>query len=116
MNLTPALSGIAYAALAFTAVLTVGLSTDEPREVEFTTTAPAITALDAMSAARDYAATHGLTDCRTPGQAELDDVILAVPTDSTGVVVSLDVQAVGFDAALESGGVRRNLLACDEGK
>lgn len=109
----PILSGIAYAALAFVAVLTVGLSADEPREVEFTTTAPAITAVDAMNAARGYADAHGLTDCVPPGRAELDDVILAVPTDASGVVVSLDVQAVGFDAALESAGVRHNLLACD---
>lgn len=109
----PILSGIAYAALAFTAVLAVGLGTDEPREVEFTTTPPAITAVDAMDAARDYADAHELTDCVPPGHAGLDDVILAVPTDAAGVVVSLEVQAVGFDAALESAGVRHNLLACE---
>lgn len=109
----PILSGIAYAVLAFTAILIVGLSADEPRAVEFTTTAPAITAVEAMDAARDYADAHELTDCVPPDRAELDDVILAVPTDPSGVVVSLDVQAVGFDAALESAGVRHNLLACD---
>ena len=110
----PILSGVAYAALAFVAVLTVGLSADEPREVEFTTTAPVITAVDAMDAARGYADAHGLTDCVPPGRAELDDVILAVPSDASGAAVSLDVVAVGFDEALESAGVRRNLLACDK--
>ena len=110
----PILSGVAYAALAFVAVLTVGLSADEPREVEFTTTPPTITAVDAMDAARGYADVHGLTGCVPPGRAELDDVILAVPSDASGAAVSLDVVAVGFDEALESAGVRRNLLACDK--
>lgn len=114
-NLTTLAGGVL---VGFTITLGLGLGAvdDRPDEIILKATPEAtITALDAMDAARAYADAHGLTGCSTPDQADLDDVILTVPADpSSGSAVSLDVTEVTFDEALDSGGQRRNLLACDD--
>lgn len=85
----------------------------EGRTVEFTTVPshaePAVP-VGALDVARAHAREHGLTDCVDPAHARLDDVVLTVPSDPDADVV---ITPVGFDEALESGGLGRwNVLAC----
>lgn len=89
-------------------------SAEQPEVVDFRASVPAptVTNLDATIAA--HAEAHGLTDCVTPDMADLDSVILTVPTDVNGYATSTSVTVVTFDDALDSAGTRRNVLACKQ--
>lgn len=103
-------------ALVAGAIFVPSNAEEEGRVVEFTTVAPSVGGtgvgipLGAPAAAREYARTHGLTECVAPADARLDDVVLTVPDGAGDPPV---VTPVGFDEALRSGERGRwNVLAC----
>lgn len=70
-----------------------------------------------MDLARAYADTHGLTNCRAPEDAELDDVFLTRPVHPVdGQPYNDRITPVDLDTALDSAGKRIVLLACDKEK
>lgn len=108
MNIVSTLNLVAAAAILIPVGMSYGQAAAEPTVVEFNGPAAAAPAAPPVSVAKDYANAHGLTNCRTPATAELDDVFLASPVDQPGTIVE-----IGLDAALDSAGKRTVLLACD---
>lgn len=108
MDIVRTLNLVAAAALIIPVGMSYGQAAAGPQVVEFNGPAATAPAASPVTVAKDYASTHGLTNCRTPATAELDDVFLASPVDQPGAIVE-----IGLDAALDSAGKRTVLLACD---
>lgn len=74
------------------------------------TAAPATAA--PLMMAETYAARHGLTDCVTPADADLDAVFLTIPVDDVGTATGERIYRTDLDTALDSAGKRLVLLGC----
>ena len=64
--------------------------------------------------ANAYITEMGLVNCKPNAQAEMDDVVLTILVDPlTFQPVTDQIVMVSWEDALESSGVRTNIIACD---
>lgn len=102
--ITSAMSSFVFTALLLLLLLNPAPAPEEPE------------APTAMEIAEEYARQHGMTSCAVPAQAELDDVILALPNGSDGLphLDPANVRELGFDEALGSAEFNwTNIIACE---